>query len=338
MRPRSSWNSQNPKQNWSYQLPQCPAPYPGALPTAFSVNTSWRDHLWSKAFENVYLLCPLWFQDAVSWTTQNSHEHRRKKPKELEQQLNNTRDGEPCLWVVQAFPSRSRSDCSSPKLTSSCASVKRQKRQVLSCVLLWEGETTSWESKSPICLWAGLYYKLLLKKASTAPPGMVQTYRPSGLGGAHKVNRYLTKTLQVIQAEKWGPGWVLSGKSIASSKPFLVSHTAHIFKVFKHIFFLRSRNSLYFFEPNAFPNLFSWEFLFISYRPAEKKVGPHLAVCPQLNNCPECPENSPGARQHFVQGVKLSNSKGRDSFGLINRKQRQVFLSGGLLFFLATPN
>lgn len=32
-----------------------------------------------------------------SWTT-------KKKPRELKQQLNNTRDGEPCLWVVQAFP------------------------------------------------------------------------------------------------------------------------------------------------------------------------------------------------------------------------------------------
>ena len=177
MRPGSSCISQNPKQNWSYWLPQCPAPHPGALPTAFSVNTSWRDHLWSKAFENVYMLCPLWFQDAVSWKTQNIHEQGRKKPRELKQQLNNTRDGDPCLWVVQAFPSRSRSDCSSSKLTSSCASVKRQKRQVLSCLSLWEeqlpGSPKAWFACRQSCTTSSC----LMRQT----PPLREWFKPTGL-------------------------------------------------------------------------------------------------------------------------------------------------------------
>ena len=105
---------------------------------------------------------------------------------------------------------------------------------------------------------------------------MVQTNRPSSQywGGAHKVNRYLAKTLQVIWAEKWGPGWVLSGKSIASSKPFLVSHTAHIFKVLKHVSFLDQETHFISLNPMLSQTYFSWEFLFISYRHAEKSWTP----------------------------------------------------------------
>lgn len=154
----------------------------------------------------------------------------------------------------------------------------------------------------------------------TPPPGMVQTHRlhPQDWGGAHKVNKYLTKTLQVIWAEKWGPGWVL-GKSIASSKPLLVSHTAHMFKVLKHISFLDQETHFISLNPMRSQTYFSWEFLLISYRHAEKSWT-HLAVCPQLNDYPECSESSLGARQHFGQGERLRNSKGRDCFGLINRK------------------
>lgn len=108
-----------------------------------------------------------------------------------------------------------------------------------------------------------------------APP-LWGWFKPSGLGGAHKVNRYLTKTLQVIRAEKWGPGWVFSEKSIASSKPFLVSHTAHIFKVFKHISFLDQETRFISLNPMLSQTYFPENSYSFPTGPLRKKLDPTL--------------------------------------------------------------